>query len=717
MSDSLPEPPDLDPATLASGSFTRARKGFEPIEVNKKLGQAADALRTWQLRDRSLIGRIEELERELGDALKLDEGRIASVLGEETAKVISAAREAATEIRAKAEEHAARLVKEAEETSLASANALRSEAEALRAEAETLREQATREYALKLEEAQRIHDELISSAEARHDDLVEAAEKLQTERMVEVEEQADRMLEAARLEGREMVAEARSVRDRILADLAERRRTARRQIEGSVVGRDRIIEVMKQAGADIAAVIADLEGADGLARDAATQAADLVPDDSAQFVADLESSLEAVGEPGPEEPQPDAPAENEDADVEKEMETVEGVALPSEPESEVDSPPVLEPGGASEPDSGPDQETESELEREVSPQGASGSAAEDGDASESSDDAPSSDPTEATVHDLFARIRAQGQGLGDVDPADLEEDGPCASDSDDAAVDAGVIEEGGVDGPESGAVDVAGSGDAAVIDLVDTGTTGSEMDSHPELDQVEELARIARLLDARDELLVPVERQILRSLRRLASDEQNEVLDRLRRHKRGRPGVDDVIPGSDQMLEGFSSGILEDWGAAIEAGFTFWGRVGGRSTSPAFQVPADTRDRLKAALGGFISVHRAHLERAVAQADEAGSDIEGLAQSIKSVYRDWRQSALAEIASDLAIGGFSHGERSAAGPGTPWMWVVDNGGIPCADGEDNALAGAVLSDEAFPTGDFTPPAHTGCRCILVPADN
>jgi hypothetical protein len=46
--------------------------------------------------------------------------------------------------------------------------------------------------------------------------------------------------------------------------------------------------------------------------------------------------------------------------------------------------------------------------------------------------------------------------------------------------------------------------------------------------------------------------------------------------------------------------------------------------------------------------------------------------------------------------------------------VPDNAGQPCADAEDNALAGALPCGEAFPTGDVLPPAHPGCRCILVP---
>ena len=47
--------------------------------------------------------------------------------------------------------------------------------------------------------------------------------------------------------------------------------------------------------------------------------------------------------------------------------------------------------------------------------------------------------------------------------------------------------------------------------------------------------------------------------------------------------------------------------------------------------------------------------------------------------------------------------------------VVDDGGVPCPDCDDNSLAGSVPKGEPFPTGDLHPPAHPGCRCIAVPA--
>lgn len=721
MSESLPQPPDLDPASLSSSSLGRVRRGFEPVEVNQLLGRAADALRAWQERDQTLQARIDQLEADLAESHVLDEGRIASVLGEETARIISTAREAANEIRSKATDDAEQLVKEAEESSRATAEALKAEAEALRSEADTMREDAAREYSAKIEEAQTRHDTLLAEAQARHDELVSGAqarhdellaeaqtrhdelvsggqarhdellaeaqarheeltsqaERVLAERTETANAEAEQILEAARSQGRTMVGEAKAVRDRILSDLAERRRIARRQIQGAVAGRDRVIEALQAAGASTAAIVAELREADSVARDHANHVAEVLEDDTDEFLA----GLDVV------DPIDDFGSSDDDSGSVSPSSTVDVDEADEAPDS-TDEEPDLPAAEAEEPADEP-AATDFEQARDESM-----TDADEGDAGDEVEEGTDSGATssvqgDATVHDLFARIRAQGiDAGGDDDDDDLDD--TDEDDYDDTSGD-----------------DVGeGDDDATVIDLstVDPGPT-------------DELSRVAALLDTRDELLVPIERQMLRALRRLASDEQNEVLDRLRRVKRGRPEMDDVVPSAEEMLSTFSDGILADFNSSVKAGFDFWIDVGGSSDASAFVPPVDLRSRLEGMISEFISVHRAHLEKSMETAEEAGTGLDELMGAIKSVYRDWRQSSLSEMAGDLVIAGFSQGERSAAGPGVPWLWVVDNGGLPCADGEDNALAGPVMSDDAFPTGDLTPPAHSGCRCILVPADN
>ncbi|MFM7069044.1 MAG: hypothetical protein ACKOYM_06235, partial [Actinomycetes bacterium] len=233
MSDNVPERPALDPADVAGRSFRKTRKGFEPVDVRSALGLAADALRVWQERDLRLQARIEQLEAALEAANVLTDDRVASLLGTEAVKVIQAAREAADEIRRRAEADAA-------DAAAAVRAELADEAELARNETEQLRA------------------EVLKAAEAE--------------------------LASARRRGREMVAEARAVRERMLRDLAERRRTARRQIAAAQAGRDHVLEALRSAGLAVDGVTITLSDLDRDTARLAERAALSIEDDVDQFV-------------------------------------------------------------------------------------------------------------------------------------------------------------------------------------------------------------------------------------------------------------------------------------------------------------------------------------------------------------------------------------------------------------------------------------------------
>jgi hypothetical protein len=64
---------------------------------------------------------------------------------------------------------------------------------------------------------------------------------------------------------------------------------------------------------------------------------------------------------------------------------------------------------------------------------------------------------------------------------------------------------------------------------------------------------------------------------------------------------------------------------------------------------------------------------------------------------------------------YAQGAYGATTDGEELRWVVDRSTEACPDADDNALAGPVGKGEPFPTGDRCPPAHPGCRCLVVPA--
>jgi hypothetical protein len=220
-------------------------------------------------------------------------------------------------------------------------------------------------------------------------------------------------------------------------------------------------------------------------------------------------------------------------------------------------------------------------------------------------------------------------------------------------------------------------------------------------------------LDRRDELLGAAEKALSRTLKRLVSDEQNEVLDRLRRIKRGRPELPALLPeGPD--VEHFVAALGPEFRAAAAAGATFWDERAGGGSEDATALDDDA---LVAALTPrveeLLGIRRVHVERVLERADADGLELADLGDHLRAAYREWRTQSVGELAGDLATAGFAEGSRAAAGSAA-WCWVPDNGGLPCSDAEDNSLAGAVPCGGAFPTGDITPPAHPGCRCILVP---
>jgi cell division septum initiation protein DivIVA len=753
-SDPVPDPPDLDPGTLASAGFTRARKGFEPAEVRALLGRASDALRAWKERDDRLVARLDELERRLEQSQELDEQRITTVLGEETARIVAAAREAASEIRTKAEEQAARLVAESEEAAAASATALTDEATALRDEAARVHEEAMIAAEAARSEAQDHADRLRAEASAEHDSLLAAAKTVLDERTAEAEAVAggireaaqieldgahaegDRLreearevaaaeVERARAEGRAMVEEARQLRRQMLQDLAERRRTARRQIEAARAGRDRIIEALGTAGDRVAQVVDELHGADDQAQRAADAAAAAVDDDIDEVVAELETGLTLGGLPLLEDADQDLLADDIDlsAGASGDSVVVDELAV----EEVVIDVGTDEPAAGDGPADAPDVAS-----------GPAGTSTAPGSTIVDVDEEPSPG---ATVHDLFERIRAERRAddsrpsvdaggaaavLDDPldDDTDLDDTDLDDTDLDDRADDGGsglapvvVLEPASDEHPAGTTVDASAHQDqddaieATAIETTAVETVVAVVDETATAD-----ARAATsALDRRDALLASTEKALARSLKRLVSDEQNEVLDRLRRIRRGMPELDVLLPEGEDVAT-FTDALRADYAAAAAAGLAFWdGESGTEGAADDDRLDAEVVEGgLEIRVGELLGLRRAHIQRALQHAADEGVELAELGDHVRAAYREWRTRSVPELAGDLAASGFALGEQAAAGEGTTWCWMVDNGGLPCSDAEDNALAGAIGCGAAFPTGDVIPPAHSGCRCILVP---
>jgi len=107
-------------------------------------------------------------------------------------------------------------------------------------------------------------------------------------------------------------------------------------------------------------------------------------------------------------------------------------------------------------------------------------------------------------------------------------------------------------------------------------------------------------------------------------------------------------------------------------------------------------------------------ERVDAAITAAGGDRDALLVALRAIFHEWKSQQLAPVVSDIAYFAYARGLFLGCDTNTTMCWAVDPDGPPCADAEDNSLAGGVRRGDAFPTGHAYPLAHAGCRCLVVP---
>jgi DivIVA domain-containing protein len=218
----------------------------------------------------------------------------------------------------------------------------------------------------------------------------------------------------------------------------------------------------------------------------------------------------------------------------------------------------------------------------------------------------------------------------------------------------------------------------------------------------------ATLLRQRDDALAAPERSLSRKLKRSLSDEQNRLLDTLRR-QRGAASLDDLVGGPEDHRSRIAGLVTPDLVAAASAG------AGTAAGAP--EQPGDLESRVHPVAvdlaAALVDPLRDRIERAVT---ESAGDEEDVAERLRACYREWKTQRVGDVTRHATAAAYAVGVVAAAPAGTRLCWLVDTGGAPCPDAEDNALAGAVPTGEPFPTGHTVPPAHPGCRCLAVPED-
>src|SRR4051794_33644843 len=84
----------LAPDAVARTTFPTAFRGYDPEHVRPFLERLAEELREARDREAVLRKQLEDIEQKLEIARRPDEAQLTAALGEETARVLIAAREA-----------------------------------------------------------------------------------------------------------------------------------------------------------------------------------------------------------------------------------------------------------------------------------------------------------------------------------------------------------------------------------------------------------------------------------------------------------------------------------------------------------------------------------------------------------------------------------------------------------------------------------------------
>jgi cell division septum initiation protein DivIVA len=728
-----PEPP-LDATGIARRQFAITRKGYDQGEVRAYLTEVSDLVGRLHRGEAHEHDRAVRAEERAELAEQLDEHRLVEILGQETARVLDAARAAAGDIRAKAEESAARMVREAQ----AEARTVAAQAEKaattrraeILAEADELRREAEDEVERRRMEGQVVVDDMRRQAEEERERMLEDGERARSE----AEAAAEQIRAAAREQGRRLVGEAQLVRERMLGDLSRRRRVAREQLERLNGARERLLAAYQVVKRTVDEATTELTVALPQARLASEVAARRVLDEPEESVEVLEAELSVARMSGRTDATAAEVSDDElDAMLRGLAEEAAAAAAASGAGSETDDEPeaVLgtdavgptadpaDPATTTEHILGPDSTgalsdgTVSDAAAGAAPEAIDGPPPGLGPSREMSDgekwgirlprakrtppsqaaavpqaapaspvveappaptalaDEPEHAPAEADegetgpyVDELFARIRGERVpgAAGEDDPAAAEVTGPAPA---------------------------AGASPEAADEAVDA-EAPDEDDADP----------ATRALRDRDILLAVVERELGRRLKRVLADEQNEVLDTLRRG--GTVEFHEVVPAADEHADRFAIAATTQLDGAAQHGAQM---AGGEK--------AGSCDELAGSLGvALVDPLRVRMQRSF---DDCDGDLEEVSERLRALYREWKGQHIGAAVRHYTAAAYAAGAFGAVDEGATVRWVVDASCDACPDCDDNALAGDVAKGDPFPTGDTCSPAHPDCRCLVVAA--
>ena len=602
MAISFSKPDPSSPAAVGSAQFNVSRRGFDQGEVRDFLRMVSAELARLQEREKFLESEMRAMQtRGLSDPGVLDEATVTTLLGEETARVLSVAREAAQQMRDRAAETAERIVREAA-----------SEVARMREEAEI--------------EASRRRSDASSDSEAE--------------------------IELAKQQGREMVNEARAYREKLLAELANRRELARQQIEELIRHRDRLKEAFERASLAASGAVGDLTDFDAAAEEfqqavpvvevttpisdvkpQEVETSNVLPFDREKFEDDVEQQIQPVSEESAPEIVEESQSKDEEPDNGHRANIVQMFGRTSRRLHPSTDKPEVET-----------QETSSPEKVEI---------------------AQEPEPTlkKTSVDDLFARLR------------------------------------------EAGAESVASS--------VKNTKTPTKKEKSPEkkVKVPTPIEPDLKMFERRDAALVAVDEAVAKKLKRVLADEENAMLNYLQ-SKKAQVALEKVLPSVENQLQNYVEATSKELIEAAMSGAQSLSKSLKADLRKKVSNTTVMQVMSKKLADDIVYPLRERIQKCVeSSAGNAGE----MSSLIRTVYREWKMQQIDKLVGDVSRLAYSRGAYLVLESGTKVCWMVDPNGPPCSDAEDNSLAGQVACGEKFPTGHEHPVIHSGCKCLVVPA--
>ena len=436
------------------------------------------------------------------------------------------------------------------------------------------------------DEAQRLREEAeIEAARRRQDAAADSEAELQM----------------AKQQGRDMVNEARAYRERVLSELARRRELARQQIEQLIHGRDRLLQAFERSRVAAVEVMAELtplgEPNEYVNLQPTTGPVPLMVPASAQppitgAAAIVDRYL--VEDPSHGEPESEAGSVSDD--------TVAINAILASDAVLADEPMFEEPAASTnESAAEPDVERMAEvvrlvpLEVEPEPETVAEVVPLFGPPADAAAEAPAPATGSATVGDLFAKLRA----------ARAEVVVSRASEN------------------------VA----QAKAEAAQNETPAPEVDPEAEAEPA---------VDPGEAAVVPLIVSVARKLKRVLADEQNDLLDTLRRKEPVR-NLDALLPWEADQSSRYASAVEADLLAAASAG-----AQGGENGAQ----PAVIRPALDAVTNDIVAPLRDRLIRCI---DKAEGDNTELGNQVRNLYREWKTHRIDEHVEDIVRLAYNRG--------------------------------------------------------------